>query len=101
MIIQRWFAQLPPEKDILKSLMLNSYQEVTEESLDPTKKIQEHKHPLTEVRLIISGEMLISIAGNQVLLRAGDKIEIPANTKHFKQNNGKEICISLVSFRMN
>ncbi len=101
MIIQRWFAQLPPEKEILKSLMLKSHLEVVEEVLEPTKKIQDHKHPLTEVRIIVSGEMLVSVAGNQVLLRAGDKIEIPANTKHFKQNNGKENCESLVSFRMN
>jgi len=101
MIIQRWFAQLPPEKEILKSLMLKSNLDVLEEALEPSKKIQEHKHSLTEVRVIVSGEMLIGIAGNQVLLRAGDKIEIPANTRHYKQNNGKEVCESLVSFRMN
>lgn len=43
----------------------------------------EKKHPFSEIRIVARGEVVLSISGNQILLRAGDRVEIPANTKHF------------------
>ncbi|MFP5518663.1 MAG: cupin domain-containing protein, partial [Bdellovibrionia bacterium] len=64
-----------------------------EERFEPQLKVKEHRHPFCEVRMVISGELLFSVAGNQFLLRAGDRIEIPANTRHSHSNQEDCLCI--------
>lgn len=66
-----------------------------EESLEIGKKVTEHRHPFTEVRIVLSGEILFNVAGNQVLVREGDRLEIPANTRHSQQCQGSSPCVSI------
>lgn len=74
--------------------------ETSVETHSAKEKISEHRHPFTEVRVILSGEILFNIAGNQFLTRPGDRLEIPANTKHWHQNHGEEIAVSIYSQRI-
>ncbi len=66
-----------------------------EEIIEPNKSIKTHRHPFDEVRMILSGELILDISGNKLLLRAGDKIIIPSNTKHSKKVETEESCISV------
>ena len=70
------------------------------EEMSPGVRIQDHRHPFDEVRMVIGGSLLLNIAGNQMLLRPGDRVEIAANTKHSKEAQGSELCVCLVSPRI-
>lgn len=70
-----------------------------EETYEPQVKIAEHRQPFGEVRVVIQGELSFNIAGNQFLLRAGDRVEIPSNTRHWHINNGTETCVCVCANR--
>ncbi len=99
MLISRWLAPLSPNESQLSSLLLAEGLEVITEILTANSKVAEHRHPFTEVRYVTSGEMLFNIQGNQVLLRAGDRLEIPANTKHSQVNKSDVDCKSVYAIK--
>lgn len=99
MIISRWQAEANPDQTILTQILLSEGLDTMRETFPAQKKISEHRHPFTEVRYIISGELLFNISGNQFLLRAGDRVEIPANTKHSYTNNANQECVSICGYR--
>jgi quercetin dioxygenase-like cupin family protein len=99
MIISRWQAPLKPQKELLKMLFEAENIDWTEESFSAQDKIQEHRHPFCEVRIIVEGEMLFNIAGTQFLLREGDRVEIPANTKHSYTNQSNSACVSICGYK--
>lgn len=99
MIVNRWQARELPTKEQIFSMFEIEGLQWSEEVLEPHKKTPEHRQPFDEVRIIFEGELLCNVAGNQLLLRKGDRIEIPANTKHFLQNNSDSDCISIVAQR--
>lgn len=70
-----------------------------EETFSPDSHVGAHRHPFDEVRWIVAGQMVMDIAGNQVLLRAGDRIEVPSNTKHSMKAHGETDCLCLVAQR--
>ncbi len=53
--------------------------------------------PFSETRMILAGELIAEVAGNKILLRPGDRIEIPPNTKHSFSINGDQPCQFYVS----
>ena len=70
-----------------------------EEIYEPGEKIGNHQHPFDEVRMIVKGSLLVNIAGNRLLLRTGDKIIIPSNTRHSKEVQGDSACVSICSYK--
>lgn len=68
-----------------------------EEILTKEETYPEHRHPLDEIRMILSGELSMNINGNQLLLRSGDKIVIPSNTKHSQKVLSQDPCVCLVA----
>lgn len=99
MIIHRWQGHKTLNlEEIKKCYHILEDQDFREEKYPATSLIKDHTHNLLEIRIICSGELLCNVAGNQILLRPGDKIEIPANTRHSYANNQKEDCISLVGY---
>ncbi len=99
MIITRWQAPIIPNKQQINTILEAEGLEPYEEVYTPQTKINEHRHPFCEVRVILSGEMLFNISGNQFLLRAGDRVEIPANTKHSHTAQGTSDCICVCAQR--
>lgn len=99
MKITRWQAPVCPSKEQAKLLLELEGLEAFEENFDSKMKVQEHRHPFTEIRIVISGELLFNIAGNQFLMRAGDRVEIPANTRHSHMNNATDSCLCLCAQR--
>jgi quercetin dioxygenase-like cupin family protein len=100
MMINRWAANSVPTETQLRTLFEAEGLDYDTEVCEPGQKVIDHRHPHTELRVIAEGELLMSIAGNQVLLRQGDRIEIPANTKHNHMNNSKSNCICVVGHRL-
>ena len=94
MIINRWTAPIAPTAQQAEKIFQLEGLEPFEEKISPNEKVGEHRHPFSEVRILISGEMLFNVAGNQILLRQGDRIEIPANTKHaHSSQNAEALCV--------
>jgi len=99
MLITRWQAPMTPSKELVKMMYSTEGLDPIEELYPPQTRINEHRHPFCEVRTVISGEMLFNIAGNQFLLRAGDRVEIPSNTKHWHLAQGNENCLCICANR--
>ncbi|MRG44486.1 cupin domain-containing protein [Chitinophaga sp. SYP-B3965] len=54
-----------------------------------------HYHPYqAEDFLIIAGEMKLRMNGESRILKAGDRLHIPANTPHSMYNNGPAIAVT-------
>lgn len=70
-----------------------------EETLTREESYPDDRHPFDEMRMVLEGEMSTNISGNQLLLRPGDKIMIPANTKHSYRVLSAEPCVCLVAKR--
>lgn len=82
MLVIRWQADPPPSSEQIKMILQLEGLEPQEELFLKSERYIEKRHPFGEVRYVASGELLLKVAGTQLLLRAGDRIEIPANTKH-------------------
>lgn len=95
MLITRWQAPNKLSREQAQMILEAEGLEPFEETLAPQKKVGEHRHPFTEVRIVLQGELLYNIAGNQVLLREGDRIEIPANTRHSHACQSGQTCFSV------
>ncbi|MCB0386674.1 MAG: cupin domain-containing protein [Bdellovibrionales bacterium] len=95
MIVTRWQAPLVPNKNQIHMMFVAEGLEPFEESFEPGSNINNHRHPFDEVRMVASGQMVIDVAGNKLLLRAGDKIVIPSNTRHSKKVEGTEPCVCI------
>lgn len=99
MLITRWQAPITPSLDQIKMLFEAEGLDPFVEEYAPKVKIPEHRQPFGEIRTVVEGELLFNIAGNQFLLRAGDRVEIPSNTKHWHVNNGTGPCICVCAHR--
>ncbi len=95
MIVKRWQARIVPTKEQVKMIFLAEGLEPYEETYEPEQTIPEHRHPFNEIRMVVKGELFLNISGNQLLLRAGDRIEIPSNTKHKTTARGEEKCVCI------
>jgi quercetin dioxygenase-like cupin family protein len=99
MIVTRWLAPIAPTESQIKVLLESEGLEPYEEIFEPKVKVSDHRHPFCEIRVVVKGELHFNISGNQFLLREGDRIEVPANTKHAHINNGNQNCLCVVAQR--
>lgn len=99
MIVTRWQAPVLPSMEQVKMIFEAEGLSPVEEAFPPQTLIPDHRHPFDEIRMVIQGAMFLNISGNQLLLRPGDRIEIPANTRHSKNVEGQETCVCVVANR--
>ncbi|MBX3040286.1 MAG: cupin domain-containing protein [Bdellovibrionaceae bacterium] len=99
MLITRWQAPLTPTKSQIQMILANEDLDPYEETYEPTRKVKDHRSPFCEIRVVVSGEMLFNISGTQFLLRTGDRVEIPANTKHSHHVQGDAPCVCICAQR--
>jgi quercetin dioxygenase-like cupin family protein len=95
MLVTRWQAPLVPDKKQILMMFEAEGLQAYEQVLDATTFIQDHRHPFDEIRMVAQGQLMLDIAGNRLLLRAGDKILIPANTRHTIKAEGSEPCLCI------
>lgn len=95
MLVTRWQAPLVPQKSqilmMLEAEGLTPYEQV----LEPKSEIKDIRNPFDEVKTVASGELHLDVAGNKLLLRAGDRILIPSNTRHSLRVDGSEPCVCI------
>ena len=82
MIIKRWEAQKYPTVEQIKQMFNLEDCPFKEIVLEPGTETTLCSHPYHEIITILSGKMIVNVAGNKLLLRAGDRVEIPPNTKN-------------------
>lgn len=99
MLIQRWQAPIIPNETQIKLVLQNEGLEPYDEVLEAGSQTREHKHPFCEVRVLIKGELSFNISGNRIVLRPGDRLEIPANTKHSYSVLGSEKSVSVCGMK--
>lgn len=99
MVVTRWQAPVLPTPEQIKLIFQAEGLAPNEEVLSPKNVIPDHRHPFDEVRVVMSGALFMNISGNQILLRAGDRIDIPANTRHSKSAEGDTACVCIVASR--
>ena len=97
--MSRWQAPMVPTKMQMTSMLESEGLEAQEETLSPGTHVQDTRHPFDEVRMVVEGQMFLDISGNKMLLRAGDRVVIPANTRHSKQVDGTEPCCCLYAMK--
>lgn len=99
MLVSRWQAPIVPTKQQMYAMLESEGLEAQEEVLQPGVQVQDCRHPFDEVRMVVEGQMMLDIAGNKMLMRAGDRIVIPANTRHGKKVDGVEACRCLYAMK--
>ncbi len=99
MIVTRWQAPVLPSVEQVKMIFEAEGLAPTKEVFEPQTVLPDHRHPFDEIRMVVQGSMFLNISGNQLLLRPGDRIEIPANTRHSKTVEGQEACVCVVANR--
>lgn len=99
MLITRWTGSSLPSPQQLKMLLASEGLSPELETLAAHSNIRDHRHPFDEVRIVLEGMLIMDVNGNQLLLRAGDRIDVPANTKHSKVVHGGIPCISIIARR--
>lgn len=99
MIVHRWQAEIIPSKNQIQKIFEADDLQAKEDIVEPDMPAKEIKNPYAEMRVVVSGALFIEIIGNKLLLRPGDKIIIPSNTKHTKTSQGSLACLSLVAYQ--
>ena len=82
MIIRRWQAPVTPDIKQIRQMFFLEGLKPQEEVLEDGQATKERKFPFDEVRIMVEGELILDIVGNKVLLKEGDRVMIPSNTKH-------------------
>ena len=92
MLITRWQAPIVPKLEQIKKWFEVEGLQPIEFSIKPGEEFNDIRHPFDDVIMVAAGELILNISGNKLLLREGDKIVIPSNTKHSKSVNGDTLC---------
>ena len=50
--------------------------------VEPGAAVPEHDHPHEQVVNMLEGELALTVAGEEMLLRAGDVVTIPGGVRH-------------------
>ncbi len=99
MLITRWQAPIVPKIDQIKKWFEVEGLEPIEFTVQPKEEFKDIRHPFDDVIMVASGELILNIAGNKLLLREGDKIVIPSNTKHSKAVTGDRPCLYISAMK--
>lgn len=99
MLVSRWQAPILPTRQQMALMLESEGLEPAEDVIAPGATVSDQRHPFDEVRIVVSGQLKLDVAGNRLLLRSGDRILIPANTRHSKQADGAEPCICLYALK--
>jgi quercetin dioxygenase-like cupin family protein len=83
MKITRWRADRKPTREEVEKMFRDEglVEFVIEEGA-AGDAVADHRHPFDEVRVMLQGAMRFNVAGNEFILREGDRLELPSNTRH-------------------
>ena len=78
-----------------RCLTAEGYPSVARYVYPPGTFFEEHSHRAAKMDAVLAGEFLITLEGQEFLLRAGDAIQVPAGARHSARVMGPEPVISL------
>src|ERR1700722_4197678 len=99
MLVSRWQAPILPTQQQMVLMLESEGLDPEEETIPSGAAIADHRHPFDEVRIVVSGQLMLDLAGHKMLLRAGDRVLLPANTRHSKQNDAQEPCVCIYAMK--
>ncbi|MDZ4677836.1 MAG: cupin domain-containing protein [Oligoflexia bacterium] len=100
MRITRWRADRKPTREEIEGVFKDEGMEFVVEDLPAGSEVKDHRHPFDEVRVVVSGAIRYNVAGNEFLLREGDRLDLPSNTRHWTRVEPDEGCVTIYAFRV-
>ncbi len=88
--ITRWDRDHSPKQDELVDNMKAEGLVPYVEDDEPGHEYEPHIHPNDEVLVVVSGELTLGVGDDSWVLRAGDRIDLPADTSHWAETGGTE-----------
>jgi quercetin dioxygenase-like cupin family protein len=65
----------------------------------PCTRFPEHTHAIDKIDAVLSGRFRMTVEGQEVILEAGDAIDVPRGTVHSAEVVGEESVVSLDATR--
>ncbi|HYX21931.1 MAG TPA: cupin domain-containing protein [Thermoanaerobaculia bacterium] len=94
--VERWPRGdgAPTEKRMMRALELEGF-DVLVTTYRPGTVFPEHEHPRPKCDAVLEGVLRVTVDGNAFDLGAGDRIYLPAGTRHAAEVVGQETVVSL------
>lgn len=80
--VRRWPAEAPPDEALLRALLAEEGLEVFPWSNGPGELYAPHVHGYDKVLYAVQGSISFGLTDGQVVLEAGDRLELPAGIEH-------------------
>ena len=95
----RWNKTEPPtESELVRALETEGLAAYIEDD-EPGHHYDPHVHPNDEVLVVIRGEVTLGVGEQKWMLKAGDRLDLPANTWHWA-NTGEAGPIRMLGASM-
>lgn len=99
--VERWDAARdgePTEGALRESLEARGYR-VARHTYPPGTRFPEHTHEVDKVDVVLAGRFRMTARGEDVVLKPGDALAVPAGTPHAAEVVGDEPVVSLDATR--
>ena len=100
MKIMRWRADRRPTKEEVETMFTDEGMEALIEEYQAGAEVKDHRHPFDEVRMVVKGALRYNVAGNEFILREGDRLDLPSNTRHSTKAEPDSECVSIFAYRV-
>lgn len=85
----------PLSESALRRKMQRLGYRATQYVYPPGTRFPEHTHAVEKMDAVLSGRFRMTMEGREMVLEAGDLLEIPAGTRHAAEVVGDEPVVSL------
>lgn len=101
MDVERWDEERdgPYSEDALRRKLEQRGYRVTRYTYPPGTVFPDHTHAVEKVDAVVAGRFRMTTADGEVILEAGDALQVPAGTVHSAEVVGKEPVVSLDAVR--
>ena len=66
----------------------------------PGDSYGDHTHPEAEIRWVVSGRLQVKVGRDEIILEAGDKLELAPNVVHSADVVGDEVVVTVCASRL-
>jgi quercetin dioxygenase-like cupin family protein len=94
--VEHWSGTQPPDARRLRRRLEVEGYEVFEWTDRPGAYYPLHSHPEDQSHWVLSGELTLTVEGEEYTLRAGDRDYLPAWTVHEARVGGRDPVVYLV-----
>jgi quercetin dioxygenase-like cupin family protein len=100
MKINRWTAEISPNFKIIENLFKSEGLDFKTIHVASGAKMSNQRAPMGELIQIVDGELIFNLSGNQFSLRAGDRLELAANTMYSYSNLKPDESTFLTAYKL-